>query len=231
MTTMPVLCRLDQVQAAVASLFAPCVGVGVTDPQGSQPPTMGSEAAHLVSARPRRKTEFAAGRAAARKAMASLNLAACPILADTDRAPIWPMGIQGSISHTSSLCAAVVGPAPLFLGLDIEDDTDLASDLFETICSKAELARIAGPDQPRLAKLIFSAKEAAYKAQYPMTRQLIGFEVFDVTLDQTQQRFTARFTKSVAAFAKGDCLQGRFACVADHLVTAVSLPQGLPKGA
>lgn len=231
MTVLPSLGRLDQVHAAIACLFDARVGVGVTDPRAPQPLAIGSEAAHLAAAVPRRKAEFAAGRTAARDAMVSINIEPCQILAHADRAPIWPVGINGSISHKNTLCAAVVARAPVFLGLDIEEDTDLATDLLATICSKKELARIAGPDQGRLAKLIFSAKEAAYKAQYPLTRQLFGFETFDVALDQTQQRFTARFTKSVAPFAKGDRLQGRFALVADHLVTAVSLRQGACKGA
>lgn len=223
--------RLDQAQAVISTLFDGPVSVAVTDPRVRQPEPMAGEDAHLTRAFPARRNEFAAGRAASRAAMAGLGLDARSIPAAEDRAPVWPAGIQGSISHSDTLCAAAVTDAPLLIGLDIEPNTDLTPGLLSAICSDAEIARIAGPEQARLAKLIFSAKEAAYKAQYPASRMLFGFDHMDVTLDLTAQRFTATFVRPAGPFAAGDRLLGRFDAVDGHLVTAVTTRQVALKGA
>ncbi len=215
----PDLCA--QVQAIIASLYDVPVAVGVTDLRQKQPAPLGQEAAHLSRAFPTRKNEFAAGRAAARIGLAQLGYKATAIPAAPDRAPVWPAQIHGSISHTAQLCAAVVTDTNVSLGLDIEENTDLAQGLLSTICSDDELERIAGPDHLRLAKLVFSAKEAVYKAQYPLTGLLFGFDHIDIEFDFSRQSFVATFLKPAGAFAIGDCMAGRFDGVADHLVTAV----------
>jgi len=224
---------IAQIQAAVATLFNEQVAIAVTDPKAPQPALMVSEGDAVAGAIPARQREFAAGRAAARAAMAQLGIDAKPIPADPDRAPIWPQGLTGSISHTDEICVAVVSRTVIChsLGLDIETATPLNVDLIATICSDTEQGRIAGPDHGFLAKLIFSAKEAVYKAQYPLTGQLFGFDHLDVTLDMTSGSFVATFLKPATPFAIGDTLPGRFVRVADHLVTAVAIGQGMPEGA
>jgi len=231
MTRMVARDRLDQTRAVIGALFDVPVGVGVTDPRHPQPAAMGSEAAHLGKAIDKRKTEFAAGRAAARLAMQAIDFRPCAVPAHTDRAPIWPAGLWGSISHKDTLCAAVVTRARACLGLDIEENTDLDPGLIPTICLEREIAAIEGANQAQLAKLIFSAKEAAYKAQYPITGQLFGFDHMEITLDIARNAFTATFVKPVGRVAIGDTLPGRFDCVAGHLVTAVTARQAVPEGA
>ncbi len=221
----------DAVVATLAALFEVPVTVGVTDPRRMYDSPFAAEATHLARALPLRKREFSAGRAAARAAMAELGRTPQAVLAADDRAPLWPDGLRGSISHTQTLCAAVMTDRPFHLGLDLEDNTDLAPGLISTVCSDREAAAIAGPDQLRLAKLIFCAKEAAYKAQYPVTQKLFGFDHMEISLDLSRQRFTACFIKPVGPFAVGDTLPGRFDGVADHLVTGVWTGQDTPEGA
>ncbi|WP_370401073.1 4'-phosphopantetheinyl transferase family protein [Sulfitobacter sp. JB4-11] len=223
---MPTLC------AAVATLFDAPVAVAGTDPRAPQPRPHPQEAAHLGRAIAKRQQEFAAGRAMARQAMADLTGVSHsqPILADEDRAPIWPAGWQGSISHKSTLCLAVVGQSGAQLGLDVEEDTPLAQDLIPTICSGTEIAQFAGPEQGAWAKLIFSAKEAAYKAQYPLTREVFGFHRFDVFVDVSMGMFSAAFTADTGIFEEGDMLMGRFLKAEGHLVTGVTIGQSVIAG-
>lgn len=222
---------LEDAQAAVAGLLDPGVAVALRDPRQPQPAVLPQEAAQIAQAVPNRQAEFAAGRAAARDAMRQLGLPAAPVLMGADRAPQWPAGLRGSIAHTDRLCAAAVTRGGQLIGLDVEHDTDLSSDLMDSICSAQERARIAGPNQARLAKLIFSAKEAAYKAQYPASGMLFGFDHLDVDLDLDRRTFTATFLAPAVCFAAGDRLHGRFDRAAGHIVTAVSIPQALRKGA
>ncbi len=231
MTAVQGVGRMTRTQAVIAALFDGPVAVGVTDPRVPQPPAMGDEAVHLAQAIPARRREFAAGRAAARIAMAQLGMPPVPVPASPDRAPVWPKGISGSISHTTSLCAAVLRTGGPYLGLDIEENTLLSQDLLSTICSDAEQAAIAGPDQLWLAKLVFCAKEATYKAQYPLTKMLFGFDHIDIALDRSAGRFTATFLKPAGDFVAGDMLLGRFDQTDGHLVTAAWADKSPVKGA
>ncbi|NNE52958.1 MAG: 4'-phosphopantetheinyl transferase superfamily protein [Sulfitobacter sp.] len=217
--------RTAQMQAVVESLFEGGIVVAATDPRRPQPDPFEGEDAHLQRAFPSRKREFAAGRAMARAALEALGLEPQIIPAGADRAPLWPEGVTGSISHTASMCVAVASDRATALGVDIEENTDLEADIVASICTEAEIARLTGPDLLRLAKLVFCAKEAAYKAQYPLTGEMMEFSDFDVTFDYRALSFTATFTRQVGQFAVGDVLPGRFGHAADHLVAAVSLGQ------
>ncbi|UWR12635.1 4'-phosphopantetheinyl transferase family protein [Sulfitobacter mediterraneus] len=211
------------IQAAVAALFDGAVAVAVADPHLVQPAIWPEEAQFVAQAVPKRRAEFAAGRSAARAAMRMLGGPDIAIPASADRAPSWPAGWHGSISHNDRWCLAAVTRGAAHLGVDIEAATPLNPDLLSTICSPAEVVRIAGADQGMLAKVVFSAKEAAYKAQYPLTEALFGFDHLDVVLAPQTGQFQARFVQPAGQFAAGDVLQGRFAMVRGQIVTAVTI--------
>lgn len=221
----------DQLRAVIPPLFDCPVAVGVSDPRAPQPPVMAGEMAHGQRALASRVQEFAAGRAAARQAMAQLGLAPEAIPVAADRSPVWPEGLHGSISHCARLCAAVITTGPQSLGLDIEENTPLSEELLPLICSDAEQGRMAGPDLFWRAKLVFSAKEAAYKAQFPLTGMVFGFDHIDLNLDLPARAFTATFLRPAGCFAAGDGLAGRFDEIDGHLVTAAWADKSLLKGA
>ena len=108
------------------------------------------------------------------------------ILNGKDRAPIWPEGLAGSITHTRSCAMAVVARNSdvRALGIDVEQDTPLADKLLSAICTEAEQDWLKDQDSPgQLAKVIFSAKEAAYKCQYTISQKYFGFHGMDLKLD------------------------------------------------
>lgn len=213
----------ELLKAAATALFEVPVGVGATDPRLGDLSIYPSEVAHIAQARPARQREFSAGRKAARAAMADFDLPQAAVPMAPDRAPIWPAGVAGSITHSQSQCLAVVTRHAQSIGIDLEEARPLDQQLQSVICSPQELARIAGPKQDMLAKLIFCAKEAAYKAQYPLTKTLLGFDHFDVTLHLEKFAFEAIYQRPAGAFQAGDKLEGRFAQLADHFVTAVTI--------
>jgi 4'-phosphopantetheinyl transferase EntD len=125
--------------------------------------------------------EFAAGRLCARRALAELGIGDFPLRAGADRSPCWPPTVVGSISHTLGFCGAVVGERRRFvsLGLDIEAAQDLKQELWPRVCTDAELRWIASlpaPSQASAATLVFCAKEAFYKCQYPVTGERLSFD-------------------------------------------------------
>lgn len=180
---------MDGVSAALRQMLGPHAGIGAGDPR-QMVPLWDEEAAAVARAIPKRRAEFAAGRSAARAAMAEIGIAPVAIPQGRDRAPIWPSGLAGSIAHCDTCCIAAVAlhGHHAALGVDIEPATPLASDLIEVICTPAERAWLVDQSDPGLAaKVIFSAKEAVYKAQYPLTGKVIGFDA--VTLDFDDDRF------------------------------------------
>ena len=144
------------------------------------------ESAGLGRAVQTRVQEFAAGRSCARLALAQFGIHDFPLPARSDRQPAWPPSMVGSITHTAGLCAAVVGEAARFLGLGLDCEVvgDVEPELWPKICVPRETAwlRSLPPDQQaRASALIFAAKEAFYKCQYPATGEFLGFH--DIRLE------------------------------------------------
>lgn len=173
-----------------------------------------AEAKAMTGAVPARRAEFAAGRQAARRAMGR-NL---PIPMALNRAPQWPAGIAGSITHAGGWAFAVTGSADQRIGADLEVDEDLPADLWPIVLTPQETAWVnAQPAPGRIARLIFSIKECAYKAQFPLSGQIFGFEVLETIVDLKNRRFDAVFQQDIAPFSVGDTLSGRFS-IGDGLI-------------
>ena len=175
----------DDIAAALRDMLGPAVGIGVTDPCDMTKDLWPEEGAAIGSAIPKRQLEFAAGRRAARLAMTALDLPAVAIPVGQQRAPVWPEGVTGSIAHCDTLCIAAVSQTHQSIGIDVEPATPLAADLITIVCTSAEQEWLnQQPDtaQPLTGKHLFCAKEAVFKAQYPLTGQMIGFDALSITI-------------------------------------------------
>ncbi|WP_238363861.1 4'-phosphopantetheinyl transferase family protein [Mesobacterium pallidum] len=203
-----------------------CVGLGTADPTDPARALWPEEALAIRRAVPLRAAEFAAGRRAARAALAALGHAPAAIPRAPDRSPVWPAGLTGSITHTrhAALAATARTADVLALGIDLEELAPLPPGLLEAVTTPAERAALAGwPDRDLMGRMIFSAKEAAYKAQHVLTKTLLGFADMEVTLDLEAGRFTARLTRDTAPFAAGHDFHGRLATDARRILTALTL--------
>ena len=209
----------------VAGLYGCAVAVAVRDPARPSPPLLHGEEAAVSNARPARKHEFAAGRAAAREALAELGHLPEPILMGPDRCPVWPDGIAGSIAHTRTVCAAVVSTDPSIrsVGLDIEDSGPLEAELIGDIADSVEAAWVAA-DPNRRGKLLFVIKEAAYKSLYPLQRQFLDFTDVHIDVDMSASTFTA----GPGGRQFDERVDGRFHVSDSHVIAAawVSASQG-----
>src|SRR5207245_224467 len=107
-----------------AGLFDEGVIVAEVMPLPDDAPLLPAEAAVVAAVAPRRRREFAAGRWCARQALVRLGIEGFALLPSPDRAPRWPPGIVGSISHTSDYCVAVVARQRDFLGVGVDAEPD-----------------------------------------------------------------------------------------------------------
>ena len=193
---------------AMQSLLPESVAVGWADPRLAYPLLPGEA---LPRATPARLREFAAGRAAARGAMVLLDMVPAAIPMAADRAPVWPQGITGSITHTDTDCLAAVTQTKGVLGIDMERDGRVTADLWPTVLHEDE--------DSTQATLIFTAKEAVYKAQYALIGVLFDFHRLYVRIDGAA--FHARFCADTGRIAKGTLWTGRYLRHAGLILTAV----------
>jgi len=183
----------------LTGLFPP--GVVVAELAGSAAPEelTARERDCIAHCAPARIRQFAAGRACAHRALQELGIDEFSLLAGTDRQPVWPTGIVGSLTHTDEYAAAVVGRdhALLGLGLDCEGADRVKSHLWRRIATPPELewlnALEPGP-AGRAASLLFAAKEAFYKCQFPLTTEWLGFADVCIELDAARLAWTAAAT-------------------------------------
>lgn len=212
----------------VRSLFPAEVGLGVALlGEGQSSDLLAAESAGLTRMVPARAAEFIAGRLALRRAQQALSAACFPVPNATDRSPQWPAGFCGSISHACGLAVAVMAHQSdglQSLGIDIEDDAPLSADLQDIVLVQEERRALAARvDASRKAKIIFSVKEAVYKAQYPLTGKLFGFDQITVSLLSPTDCFDARFNADILPFQVGSRVAGRYSTGDGLVVAGVSL--------
>lgn len=134
----------------------------------------------LAGAVVKRKAEYLAGRICAHYL---LRQAGClePVLSAADRAPVWPAGWRGSVSHSEDIAIAVVAAEAdgRYPGVDIEHlQPGVMLESADMFVSKTEQALLSccGLDMEWALLLAFSAKESLFKALYPRVQQMFDFD-------------------------------------------------------
>ncbi|TGN82583.1 4'-phosphopantetheinyl transferase superfamily protein [Streptomyces griseoluteus] len=167
------------------------------------------EAVLVRDAVPRRVNEFGTVRECARRSLARLGVAPVPILPGTRGEPRWPPGIVGSMTHCEGFRGAAVAWSRdiASFGIDAEPHEPLPPGLLTKVARPEEIPRIAqlGRRDPTVqwGRLTFSAKEAVYKAWFPLARRRLGFHDIAITFDPLVRHFRARL------YAAGLVLHGQ----------------------
>jgi len=128
---------------------------------------------------PKRRNEFVTVRHCARLAMGRLGMPESPILKGEKGEPRWPEGVVGSLTHCEGYRGAVVGRASAVrsVGIDAEPHGVLPDGVLDAISLPVERREIAAlPDGMYWDRILFCAKEATYKAWFPLTERWLGFE-------------------------------------------------------
>lgn len=135
-----------------------------------------------------RKAEFGDARWCAHQALRALGRdSGQPILRGERGMPLWPASVSGSMTHTDGLRAAVVAPRLLVrsMGLDAEPAEPLPVDVVGSVARDGEmpqLDRLRDNGLDCADRLLFCAKEATYKAWFPLTHRFLGFDQAEIDL-------------------------------------------------
>jgi 4'-phosphopantetheinyl transferase EntD len=171
-----------------------------------------------------RLAEFATGRWCAREALRDLGAPEGSLLIGDAREPLWPQDFVGSVTHARherrSYCASVVcrTNTALSLGLDAEYIDAIDRDVWSSFMSDAELANLQqqSPEKRALAACaLWSAKEAFFKCQFPLTRRVPDYK--EITLQLTDREFTVVSGSTL----RDSSVAGRYGVIAEGLVAAV----------
>ncbi|WP_445169735.1 4'-phosphopantetheinyl transferase PptT [Mycolicibacterium sp. Dal123E01] len=140
----------------------------------------------IAKAVDKRRNEFITVRHCARVALQKLGLPPVPILKGDKGEPCWPDGVVGSLTHTQGYRGAVVGrtSAVRSVGIDAEPHGVLPDGVLNAISLPGERHEIAAlPGGLHWDRILFCAKEATYKAWFPLTQRWLGFEDAHITFD------------------------------------------------
>ena len=124
----------------------------------------------------KRKEQFSSGR---RVAKFALNQLGTPTQAIVQRAkfPEFPENYVGSIAHANRFAFAGVGQQDRYqgIGVDILPSAAVSVQVATRVLLDEERETVASLQNTNLRTAFFCAKEAVFKAMYPLTRQYFGF--------------------------------------------------------
>ncbi|QCQ90732.1 4'-phosphopantetheinyl transferase Npt [Rhodococcus sp. SGAir0479] len=153
------------------------------DPPGLQPHPQ--EESLIAKAVEKRRREFIGARHCARLAMTELGMEPGPVLRGDMGSPVWPRGVVGSLTHCDGYRAAVLGYAMQVrsVGIDAEPNGPLPDGVLDAVSLPEERAWLATAAAAPVHwdRLLFCAKEATYKAWFPLTGRWLGFEDAHIT--------------------------------------------------
>lgn len=204
---------VSHVATAVRELLPPVCAIAVESVTPDVSCLTAREIVAVYESVPKRKFEFAAGRRAAKRALAELGLRGAEIPMGPNRAPQWPDGTVGSISHAGQIAIAAVAFKRDIqaIGIDLEISGSVGATLSPLILGASEqqwLTQFAASEQAEWATAIFCAKEAFYKFQYAASGSWLDFLDVVISFDNLP-KFTVKVLTPTNPAVQGE-YQGRF---------------------
>ncbi|ALG84571.1 4'-phosphopantetheinyl transferase family protein [Gordonia phthalatica] len=162
------------------------------DPDGLT--VLPAEESLIAKAVAKRRREFTTARHCARQALGQIGIEPVPILRGERGMPLWPRQVVGSMTHCDGYRAAVTAYSMQVrsLGIDAEPHDALPEGVLDHTSIEAEREVLATRDGDlHWDRLLFCAKEATYKAWFPITQRWLGFEDAHITFQRDDSIGTA----------------------------------------
>ncbi|WP_445356039.1 4'-phosphopantetheinyl transferase [Microbulbifer sp. EKSA008] len=158
----------------------------------------------LVKAVPSRRAEFLAGRSCAHLALRELGVPVREIPIGINRCPVWPEGVQASITHAGNRAICAASTTSQGLGIDYETTiaAKTAEEIKRNIVSDSEesLLSESGFPQEQWLTMAFSIKESLFKALYPLVGKYFDFLDAEITtLSPLQQKLELKILRDLSS--------------------------------
>lgn len=178
-----------------------------------------------------RVAEFTTTRQCARLALRQLGCPDHGIPAGPDREPLWPSGVVGSLTHCDGVRAAAVACSVdvRAVGIDAEPHAVTEVGVLDVAASVSEIEMLdtltASMSDVAWDRVLFSAKEAIFKAWFPLTRQWLGYTDCEFRIHAGTGTFTGQLpsTPECDGLYDGSVVHGRWTIHGGHVLTAVCI--------
>jgi phosphopantetheine--protein transferase-like protein len=187
-----------------------------------------SEEAVIVSkAIDKRRYEFSTGRLCARKVLQQIGIDNFTLTQGKKGEAIWPEQITGTISHSNNWAAAAVSTTNdiMGIGFDIETVNRISSGIHKIIITEKEkelLDKKDKQDAQIYAALIFSAKEAIYKALSKLYNKTLRFKDVSIIPKNDSPEFEIELNNELNSFLKNAHPFCRYFIHEDDIFTAIT---------
>ena len=158
------------------------------------------------------RRELAGDSHCSRQAMRTLGVDPAPVLRGEMGDPVWPRGVVGSLTHCDGYRGAVLGYSLQIrsLGIDAEPHDVLPDGVLPAVSLEPEREWLASAgDDLHWDRLLFCAKEATYKAWFPLTKRWLGFEDAHITFERDTTSDVVTGTFHSRLLVPGDTLDGQ----------------------
>ncbi|HDI3197776.1 4'-phosphopantetheinyl transferase family protein [Vibrio cholerae] len=190
---------------------------------------------NLLNACSKRQAEFLASRQLAYIGLLQTAKLGRYVGRCNDGLPIWPKGIQGSISHHRNKVVVILGKGDQKLGIDIESPLLGISlkAIRNRVLSKYENRLVSiyySNHESLISTLIFSAKESIYKAVYPESTSKFDIRVFELTSIPENGELTFRLLQPLSkSLKKGYRFIVNYSILEEMVITWISFSPADPK--
>ncbi len=140
------------------------------------------EVAAITSRQPAARRASGTARSLVRCLLALEDAEEAPIGRSPAGAPLWPRGFVGSLAHDAEMAVAAIARSVHVpsLGIDVEPAEPLPDDIAALVLTSGDV--LSGVEARFATRVLYSAKEAAYKAAYPLDGEVLGYEHINVDL-------------------------------------------------
>lgn len=140
------------------------------------------EANSITTQIPAARRASGAARLVARELMAHVHVPSGPVPKGPAGAPLWPAGLIGSFAHDQHTAVAALARTSdiAALGIDIEAASPLPADMLAMVMTPNERLRADGGELR--GRILFAAKEAVYKAIYPLDGLQLDYQDIEIDL-------------------------------------------------
>jgi 4'-phosphopantetheinyl transferase EntD len=220
---------LVALKTALTALAGPKINCAAAKAENVDAQLFPEERGHLKRAAEQRRCEFGTARVLARNVLSGMGWVPQSLVPNEDRSPRWPADVVGSMTHSHGYCAVAVArsDAVAGIGLDLERAVALREGMELKVATERErqwLRRCDTQRRPWLAALLFSAKEAFYKCQHPLTHTWLDFQDVELSINLRTQSFCiSHFSDAVPDPTRLRRVRGAWRHVPDFIVTMASL--------
>jgi len=146
------------------------------------------------------------------------------------REPVWPNGFIGSLSHSRTyvVSALAKNDSIEYLGIDIEYIGRVGTGVAQKILIDKDVTNADGLTTDQVLTLIFSAKEAFYKALFPKYGRFFGFEsAYISNISFSNKSFNLSLSVDLDEYftmERFNNIEGKFIIYDSHIITLIEIP-------